>query len=169
MKDQKYVAEVIIDFFDKNDCGIDFCGQWRMIVSKEKINEAWVRAVRLYREGKLTGIQSLYASTLHVDNEMFDTSVIVFRCSPCHKEEVVKEYGRNLIKHLGQYCCSKHLSYKGLYPDKLSERNISVVFPFILKVDDYSHMSCESEVDLTNENEDSVLDLLKKMSLKSPR
>ena len=140
-----------------------------MTVSKEKINEAWVKAVTLYREGKLTGIQSLYASTLHVDNEMFDTSLMLFKCSPCHKEEVVKEYGRNLIKHLGQYCCSKHLWYKGLYPDKLSERNIAVVFPFILKVDDYRHMSYESDVDLTNENEDSVLDLLKKMSLKSPR
>ena len=72
VKDRKFISDVIIDFFDKNDCRIDSIGQWKMIVSKEKINEAWVRAVRLYREGKLTGIQSLCASTLHVNNERFD-------------------------------------------------------------------------------------------------
>ena len=125
--------------------------------------------MKLYREGKLTGIQSLYCSTAHIANEKFESSVILFMCSPSNNEEVVKEYGQNLIYHLGPFFHSNSLDYKGLQRDKLDHKKILDDYYYSMDVEIIRMPPEEPKIDLANDDEESALDQLKKMSLKSPR
>lgn len=80
-------------------------GKWMMFFPLSEMDRRWGEACSLYRAGKLTGINSMKASTakqnpmpqrLHGPNE----GIIIFYCGPSEFEANVMEYGRNILNNM---------------------------------------------------------------------
>ena len=80
-------------------------GKWMMFFSMSEMDAKWNEACQLYRSGRLTGINSMKASTAK-QNPMptrlhgYDEGIIIFYCGPCEDKQNVMEYGRNILRHM---------------------------------------------------------------------
>jgi len=148
--------EMVVKSYDKYDCGNDKSGKWQLQLYTKDLDRVWRKATKLYRKEELTGIQSLYINTSYANR----AKAIYFKCSPCDEENVVKSYGRNLLKHLGNFCKSDAIYYMP------STQNIR--FSYVLRLDDLEdeEASGPPSIDLKNDQEDSVINMLKKMTFR---
>ena len=80
-------------------------GKWMMFFPVEEMDARWTEACQLYYSGRLTGINSMKASTarqnpmperLHGPNE----GIIIFYCGPSTDEVNVMAYGRNILNNM---------------------------------------------------------------------
>ena len=80
-------------------------GKWMMFFPLSEMNQRWSEACSLYRSGKLTGINSMKASTAK-QNPMpqrlhgYDEGIIIFYCGPSEDQHNVMAYGRNILNHM---------------------------------------------------------------------
>jgi len=161
--DRVYIVELVLKTYDKYDCGSDKAGQWMLQLDTKDLNRVWMKATELYRKGELTGIQSMFINTSYSNNLHQGKKAIFFKCSPCDERDVVESYGRNLLKYFGNFCNSHAIYYKGTH--EASHKKCR--FPYVLRLDDLENEANASDqpaIDLTNDEEDSVVDMLKKMS-----
>ena len=89
-------------------------GKWMMFFDVKYLDAMWKKALTLYYKGKLTGIQSIKTSTAAKNPRAGETKsgAIRFKCGPSDDEQLMKSYGRNLIKRFN-YCDSfGFISYK---------------------------------------------------------
>ena len=80
-------------------------GKWMMFFDDEFMDAMWKKAVTLYYKGKLTGIQSIKTSTAAKNPRAGELKggAIRFTCGPSDDEQLMKSYGRNLVKRFN-YC-----------------------------------------------------------------
>ena len=80
-------------------------GKWMMFFPMSEMDARWTEASQLYYSGRLTGVNSMKASTakqnpmperLHGPNE----GIIIFYCGPSEDEANVMEYGRNILNNM---------------------------------------------------------------------
>jgi len=109
--DRPYIMEMNLETFNRYDYGAARRGQWMLTVDDKDLNRAWLRATELYRKGELIGIASIFINTNYADTR-YTRKALVLRCSPCDKEDVVKCYGRNLLKYLREFCSENLIKYK---------------------------------------------------------
>lgn len=89
-------------------------GKWMMFIPKERLDEVWQRAQDFYLVGKLTGISRMKVSTAKDNPRASDdsTGVIIFYCGPSDDEEIVLEYGRNLLRLIPYTSPNGYMYYK---------------------------------------------------------
>ncbi len=80
-------------------------GKWMMFFPMSEMDARWTEASQLYYSGRLTGVNSMKASTakqnpmperLHGPNE----GIIIFYCGPCEDRANVLRYGRNILSNM---------------------------------------------------------------------
>ena len=80
-------------------------GKWMMFFHMSEIDAKWSEACQLYYSGRLTGVNSMKASTAK-QNPMPerlhgpDEGIIIFYCGPSEDEANVMEYGRNILNNM---------------------------------------------------------------------
>jgi len=80
-------------------------GKWMMFFPMSQIDAKWAEACQLYYSGRLTGVNSMKASTAK-QNPMPerlhgpDEGIIIFYCGPSEDEANVMQYGRNILNHM---------------------------------------------------------------------
>ena len=99
-------------------------GKWMMFFEIKDLDEKWNLAKRCYRERKLNGIMRLEVSTMFDSPKRFpgQHGVILFYCGPCSNEELMKDYGRNLLIHIPYPNSTGMLSYKSFSQSVLGTR-----------------------------------------------
>ena len=81
-------------------------GKWTMFYRRDELDEAWIRAVSLYRAGKFPGVREIKVSTglynpRGVSPE--STGVILYYCGPFHQKERMMDIGWNLLRLMEFY------------------------------------------------------------------
>ena len=118
-------------------------GKWMMFFPMQEMDKRWAEACHLYNSGKLTGINSMKASTakqnplperLHGPDE----GIIIFYCGPCEHRQHVMAYGRNLLNKM-KYPRSK-LYFKSDLPHLVNNYNEYKHLYFIDTKEHYSRM-----------------------------
>jgi hypothetical protein len=80
-------------------------GKWMMFFPLSEMDARWTEASQLYYSGRLTGVNSMKASTAK-QNPMPerlhgpDEGIIIFYCGPSEDEANVMEYGRNILNNM---------------------------------------------------------------------
>jgi hypothetical protein len=80
-------------------------GKWMMFFPMSEMDARWTEASQLYYSGRLTGVNSMKASTAK-QNPMPerlhgpDEGIIIFYCGPSEDEANVMEYGRNILNNM---------------------------------------------------------------------
>ena len=118
-------------------------GKWMMFFPIQEMDKRWAEACHLYNSGKLTGINSMKASTakqnplperLHGPDE----GIIIFYCGPSKHRQNVMAYGRNLLNKM-KYPRSK-LYFKSDLPHLVNNSNEYKHMYFIDTKEHYSRM-----------------------------
>ena len=89
-------------------------GKWMLFFNVKYVNKMWEKALTLYYNGELTGIQSIKTSTAAKNPRAGDKNrgAIRFKCGPSDDEELMKSYGRNLVKRFNYWISFGFISYK---------------------------------------------------------
>jgi hypothetical protein len=78
-------------------------GKWMMFFYKgELLDSKWEKAVQAFRAKKLFGIKGMKCSTNYDNHRATNnkTGVIIYYCGPYTDEQLMKDYGRNLLQHI---------------------------------------------------------------------
>ena len=75
-------------------------GKWILFYNDSVINEKWLFAKKLYRNGELDGVMSMKCSINYDYNRAYSKNqkVIVLYCNISYDGEIIKNIGKNILK-----------------------------------------------------------------------
>jgi len=124
----KWMTEIDLEIEEKwkiydND---ELTGKWLMYFPWDIMDEKWDVAVKLYHSRKLTGIQSMKRSLQPLK---YPIGVIMFYCGPDSDKELMKSYGKNLLKLISYTDSKIGFMYKGQAPIFLDVNTVPQTSP----------------------------------------
>ena len=105
-------------------------GKWEMYFDSNIIDKKWKQAVKLYREGKLYGVQHIKVSTVAKCDTDSTKKVIQFFCGPKKDSKHVHTVGYNLLHRISYKSERGIMYYKSDQQSSKEENNANSRFIF---------------------------------------
>lgn len=88
-------------------------GKWMLFYKNSLINDAWLKAKKLYKDGHLEGVKSLKCSTSYQNprSSDIDSKVIIFYCDDSYDEKKIMQVGDIIVRKM-QYEQREYVYYK---------------------------------------------------------
>ena len=108
-----FIDEEQDEIFSENLFDFSKCGKWMLFYPTDEIDKTWQKAVHRYKGKELAGICAMKCSTAAYNPTASQnyTGIICFFCGPYDNEEVILDFGKNLVDKMDYTDDTGHVGY----------------------------------------------------------